>query len=461
MLPVRVHTMRTLLTVCCAAVLCQGAMAGETPADEKAMLVKDGETVAFLGDSITANGANYGGYCRLVVQGLKTKGIWVEPVLAGVSGQTSADMLARLETSVLRHRPDWVVVAAGVNDIWHGDPTVKIGVFQPKPGMGVKLDAYKKNMTAIVDRCSQAGARVILTTITPIREEPEFKLNVKARTYNAFLLQLAVERNLPIADLHGALFAEIAKGIRVTSDGVHPHDAGNRIMAKGLLQAMGFRHGETDRVATEWETSPKVLILGDKQTTSGGRPGGWIQLLLDGLNSGREMVTSRTFAQYRNEMTVRALLAGFREKLTDKPRKVILQAPRGDAVLATPLDEYRRAVEELIDIAATNRIDLVLTTMTLQDNNPAGKLSRKLEPYNDVLRNAARARRVPLADIHQAMAASYAKDPDLRLTFDGERFNSAGGSLMAECIMRAMGLDSRVTPELRRIWKERPAYFKR
>lgn len=428
---------------------------------DPAVWVRDGETVAFLGDSITAGGASYGGYCRLVVQGLKAKGVWVEPVLAGVSGNTSEDMLARLEKSVLRSKPDWVVVAAGVNDIWHGDPTVKIGAFQPKPGMGVKLDAYKKNITAIVDRCSQAGTRVILTTITPIREEPEFKLNVTARTYNAFLLQLAKERNLPIADLHGAMFAQIAKGVRLTSDGVHPIEIGHRVMAKGLLGVMGFNPSELDTLEKEWVNSPSVLILGDRQTASGSRSGGWIHLLLDGLNSGREMVTARTLAQYRKEVTVNALLDSFRKKLPDKPRYIILQAPRGDAVLATPLEKYRRAVEELVDVARANKMKLILTTITIQGNDPAGELNRKFGPYNDLLRDVARVKHVPLADIHQAMAASYAADPAVRLTFDGERFNSAGGILMAETIMRAMGLNSRITPKLRKTWKERPTYFKR
>ena len=116
------------------------------------IIVTDGQKVAFLGDSITAGGATHGRYCRLVVHGLKAKGVLVEPVMAGVSGNISEDMLGRLEESVLRHQPDWVVLAAGVNDIWHGDPTVKIGVFQAKPGMGMKLDDDQKNVTETVVR---------------------------------------------------------------------------------------------------------------------------------------------------------------------------------------------------------------------------------------------------------------------------------------------------------------------
>ena len=435
--------------------------AGSGYAEESQVIINDGDKVAFLGDSITAGGANYGGYCRMVVHGLKAKGIIVEPVFAGVPGNTSEHMLGRLEQSVLRHKPDWVVLAAGVNDIWHGDPTVKIGVFQPKPGMGVKLDGYKKNVSAIVDRCKDAGATVILTTITPIREDPEFKLNITARKYNAFLVQLAKERKLPIAKLNEAMFAEIAGGARLTSDGVHPLGIGHRVMAKGVLRAMGLSQEDTEQLEKDWEGPPKVLILGDKQSTAGSRTGGWCHMLMDGLNSGREMVTYNTFAWYRNEVTMGELLAGFSERAKGKPRDVLLQAPRGDAVLATPLGKYRQQVEQLIAVAGQNNVRPVLVTIAVQDNDPASELSRKLEPYNDVLRDVASAKSVPLADINQAMAKQYAADPAIRLTYDGERFGHQGAILMAETLMRAMGLDSLITSKLRKVWIERPSYVRK
>lgn len=423
-----------------------------------AVAVKDGQTVAFLGDSITAGGAEYGKYCRLVVQGLKAKGICVKPILAGVSGNTSAHMLARLDKDVLRYKPDWVVLACGVNDVWHTDPTAKIGVFQPKPGMGVELDDYKKNVREIVQRCEAAGARVLLTTITPIREDSETNLNIKARDYNAFLLELGRERNLPIARLNEAMFAEIAKGRRLTSDGVHPLVEGDRVMAKGILQALGISKEETDAMEQEWENSPAVLVLGDRQTTSGSRPGGWCQLLADGLNSGREMVTLRFSANYRNEVTVSDMLKGFCNLAEVKDRFVIIQATRGDAIAGTPLTEYRKTVETLVAAICDKGSKPVLVTIPVQDNDPDGELSQTLTPYNEILRAVAAEEKVPLADMNQAMVAEHASEPNVRLTFDGERFNRQGSVLMAETILRATGQEERLTPELRRIWKERGFY---
>jgi hypothetical protein len=56
-----------------------------TPDTRNLAVIKTGESIAFLGDSITAGGGNHGGYCRLVVHGLKTKGIRVNGIYAGIS----------------------------------------------------------------------------------------------------------------------------------------------------------------------------------------------------------------------------------------------------------------------------------------------------------------------------------------------------------------------------------------
>lgn len=428
---------------------------------ESSLLIKNGERIAFLGDSITAGGAGHGGYCRMVVHGLKSKGIRTTPIFAGIPGNTSADMLERLESDVLKHKTDWVILAAGVNDVWHGDPTVKIGVFQPKPGMGVKLPDYRKNVTTIVDRCVKAGAKVILTTITPIREEPDFKLNLTARDYNAFLRQLATDRNLPLADLNRAMFSEIAKGARLTSDGVHPLESGHRVMAKGLLETIGYTGSEASELEAKWKNAPHILILGDRQTTSGGRTGGWIQLLLEGLNSGQDMVTHQSHAQYRKEVTLRSLLGGLDKKLEESPQTIIFQAPKDDAVAGTSLEDYRKAIEELKGASDRHQARLVLTTIAQPEEDPSGELRSRLEPYNELIRKHAKENKIALADIARAMDEAYEKEANLRLMFDGHRFNRKGSILIVEALLEAMDCGAVITPQLRQIWNDTPAYFRR
>jgi len=111
------------------AAICLSAYA--QAAAENGIKIKSGEKIAFLGDSITAAGARPGGYCQLVINGLKRSGVEVTGVFAGISGHKSNQMLARLNKDVLSKKPDWMTLSCGVNDVWHG-------------ARGVKLEDYKK-----------------------------------------------------------------------------------------------------------------------------------------------------------------------------------------------------------------------------------------------------------------------------------------------------------------------------
>ncbi|HUR44260.1 MAG TPA: SGNH/GDSL hydrolase family protein [Candidatus Saccharimonadales bacterium] len=196
------------------------------------VLVKDGQKVSFLGDSITAQGwSNPLGYVRLVVAGLKANGINVTPLPAGIGGHKSNQMLERLKRDVLDKKPDWMTLSCGVNDVWHGTN-------------GVPLEGYKTNMMAIVDRCQAQGVKVMILTATVIGEELDNDNNKKLAPYNEFLRSLAAERKCALADLN-AMFQEALKatkkpGRALTVDGVHMNPAGDRLMAEGVLKAFGL-----------------------------------------------------------------------------------------------------------------------------------------------------------------------------------------------------------------------------
>ena len=210
-----------------------------------AIAVKSGEKIGFLGDSITAGGwSNPAGYVRLVMAGLKANGIDAEAVPAGISGHKSNDMLARLEKDVLSKKPQWMTLSCGVNDVWHG-------------AKGVLLDQYKENITKIVDTATAAGAKVVITTATVIYEKLDSPQNVQLAPYNDFLRALAKEKNLPLADLN-AMFHERIKAENqpdkkvLTSDGVHMNGEGNKLMATGVLRAMGLDDAAMAKARESW-----------------------------------------------------------------------------------------------------------------------------------------------------------------------------------------------------------------
>ena len=141
--------------------------------------IKSGEKLAFLGDSITQGGkSNPSGYVNLVSHGLAANDVKIEVIGAGISGHKSNQMLGRLENDVLKHKPQWMTLSCGVNDVWHGQN-------------GVTLEDYKKNITSIVEKAQAAGIKVILLTSTMIGEDQANANNQKLIPYNEFLRTLA------------------------------------------------------------------------------------------------------------------------------------------------------------------------------------------------------------------------------------------------------------------------------
>lgn len=192
-------------------------------------LVRPGQKIAFLGASITQFGWEQpGGFIRLIVDHLAQHGIPVTPIPSGVSGNTSREIRARLEQDVLRYQPDWVVIDAGRNDVWHGT---------------IPFDAYMDNMTAIVNQAQAAGVQVVLQTITPIGEDLDNDFNRQLAYSNHFVRYLARQKKCLVSDLsarfHDALRAKQTSENLLTTDGVHLNDAGNQLLATGLLHTFG------------------------------------------------------------------------------------------------------------------------------------------------------------------------------------------------------------------------------
>ncbi len=204
-----------------------------TTAVRAAIAVKDGEKIAFLGDSITAHGVEPNGYVTLVMRGLAASGVNATAIPAGIGGHRSIEMLGRLASDVLSQKPDWMTLSCGVNDVWHG-------------AKGVPLDQYMQNITKIVEQCQAAKIKVMILTSTMIGEDQPNPNNQKLLAYNEFLRTLAKDKKCLLADLNADMQAAIAKagpdkkGNLLTTDGVHMCPAGDVMMATGVLKAFGL-----------------------------------------------------------------------------------------------------------------------------------------------------------------------------------------------------------------------------
>ncbi|MBI5939273.1 MAG: hypothetical protein HY859_02485 [Caulobacterales bacterium] len=228
-----------------------GIMAAETAPQPSTtpvpLLIADGQRVVFLGDSITGAGwSEPGGYVRLVVSGLGTLGVKITPLPAGVGGNTSDDMLKRLDKDVLSKRPDWMLLSCGVNDVW---------------SRKIDLETFKSNITAIVDQAHAAGIHVMLLTPTPIYETVQSEFS-RLADYAAWMIRFAEERKIPLADEHAAFQAYFKtqppdKTHRIlTMDGVHANPDGQQVLARCVLATIGVTEAQSAKITETWAAAP-------------------------------------------------------------------------------------------------------------------------------------------------------------------------------------------------------------
>lgn len=243
------------------SMLCTVAILASVPGKAQNILIKSGEKVAFLGDSITYQGATMPmGYVRLVISGLAANDVKIEPVLAGIGGSRSDDMLRRVQRDVIDKQPDWMTLSCGINDVYRG-----------KDGVGI--EDFKKNITGILDKAQAGGVKVIVFTATLMGDNPDNQLNITSLPYNNFLRAIAKERNLPLADLNADMRAktllspeERKKNGPMTADGVHMATFGNQVMATGVLRTMGLNEAQLAKAREAWKDIPEAAPV--KATSS-------------------------------------------------------------------------------------------------------------------------------------------------------------------------------------------------
>lgn len=202
--------------------------------------------IVCLGDSITEQGGQPGGYVNLLQRYLTAlyPSQQITVFNAGISGHKSTDMQARFQRDVLSKNPDLVTISVGVNDVWHGFYDNHPAGDGPR---GVALPLYREKLLEMVDAAKAAKAKVALISPTLIYENLSGPENAKLDTYVAEMRSIAKERGCLFVDLNSA-FKDLVRAYQkragrtsnlLTTDGVHMNAAGNRVMAYGILRGLG------------------------------------------------------------------------------------------------------------------------------------------------------------------------------------------------------------------------------
>jgi lysophospholipase L1-like esterase len=222
-------------------------------------LLKDGQKVLILGDSITAAG----GYTQYVDAYLRTRfpsqrfelynlGLPSETV-TGLSEPDHPfprpDVHTRVARALERIHPDVVIACYGMND----------GIYYPFSED--RFEKYQAGIRSLREKAEKAGAQVVLLTPPPFdpvpmqakllpAEAPKFSWVAPYARYNDVLARysdwlLTLRNEVPVGDPQHATMGYLQTVRRtepaytLAGDGIHPNANGHVLIAAELLKALG------------------------------------------------------------------------------------------------------------------------------------------------------------------------------------------------------------------------------
>lgn len=218
----------------------------------RAEVFKDGETVCFLGDSISA-----GGRCQTTLADYYLTRFperTIRFVNAGRSGDTAGGSLQRLQDDVIAQKPTSVVIMFGMNDVNRGayvaDPDDKRKAQQQQA-----LAGYKANMEKVVGRILAEAGHPNLLFLTPSPFDQTVVLDKDNNQPGCndglgrcadLVRELAAQHHATVVDFHGPMTAlnleqqkKDPKWTIVGGDRVHPGAPGYLMMTWLFLKTQG------------------------------------------------------------------------------------------------------------------------------------------------------------------------------------------------------------------------------
>lgn len=173
--------------------------------------------IVFLGDSLTAGlGLERDQSVPALIQKqLDAEGYSYEVVNAGVSGDTSAGGLSRL---------DWSL---------QGDVRILVIEFGANDGLrGLPVDATKRNLAGIIDQADMRGIKVLLTGMEAL---PQYGPAYTGQ-FRSMYAELAREHHVTLMPF---FLADVAGNPDLNqADGIHPNPEGARIVEANVWRTL-------------------------------------------------------------------------------------------------------------------------------------------------------------------------------------------------------------------------------
>jgi lysophospholipase L1-like esterase len=140
----------------------------------------------------------------------------------GIDGQRSDQILARFEKDVLNEFPRYVIILAGVNDVYQGWAG----------------ESVQRNLNEMYVRAVSAAIRPVVSTILPYNSMSLTEAT-EIRSINDWILARAHELGIPYCDTNRVVSNPAnSNQLNGSSDGLHPDVSGYRLMGEALARTI-------------------------------------------------------------------------------------------------------------------------------------------------------------------------------------------------------------------------------
>ncbi len=175
----------------------------------------------FAGDSLT-EGVYGESYVARIAAALERgeAGLAGQVANAGRGADTIKALLNRIDAPLRQHRPDWVILAIGCNDVWIPWLTThsiiwRMWALVRRTQFGqvptTDLDQFAALYRTLIDKAGrQAGARVLVCTTSGSGERLSSPQNRQMARLNGMIKRVAADCGVPVADVWQAFVDELA-----------------------------------------------------------------------------------------------------------------------------------------------------------------------------------------------------------------------------------------------------------
>jgi len=218
------------------------------------LLLESNQRLVMIGDSITDAGRARpvgtfdkglgDGYVSLVNALLTAiyPQLEIEVLNLGIGGNTVRDLKGRWKSDVVNLKPDWLTIMIGTNDVWRqfdrpNDP--KAAVYE---------DEFAETLTALVAETKPLVKGLVLLTPFLIETSLADRFRIKMDSYGALVKSIAEANGVPVVDTQAAYNKALVyvQPSTLAPDRVHPTLPGHQVLAKAVLDSLGFEWTSLD-----------------------------------------------------------------------------------------------------------------------------------------------------------------------------------------------------------------------